>query len=43
MLRGDTVGNLKEMVSGTQAWFEQERNITDNVSEDKKKQQQPIL
>lgn len=31
------MGNLKEMVSGTQAWFEQEKNITDNVFEDKKK------
>lgn len=24
-LSGDTVGNLKEMISGTQAWSEQEK------------------
>lgn len=33
-LSGDTVGNLKEMISGTQAWSEQEKNSTDNVFED---------
>lgn len=34
LLSGDTVGNLKEMISGTQAWSEQEKNSTDNVFED---------